>query len=298
MTRARPFPAGLALTVAALLLIVFAVRAHAPLAMPAFNDESLHIRRSEIVWSFENPATSFTVGKLLGYYWLGAFGFARLDALIGGRLVFALLILPGAAATYRVGRSLFGRPVGLLALLLYALAPYLIFYERLILADQIAAMFGMLALWLGIRLARRPTVINGLLAGACVSLAVLAKLTAIPFALVPLLAVWMLGVRTAPPPAGVGARAWLARRIPPRYWRPLLAAYGFNLISGLPFMPPTIMSGLCPQSQPSAAKDGTTARHSITAAIKTLRSFFIFMSFLSDSVVYAYAPLNRFLLFF
>ena len=31
--------------------------------------------------------TSFTVGKLLGYYWLGAFGFDQLDALAGGRLV-------------------------------------------------------------------------------------------------------------------------------------------------------------------------------------------------------------------
>jgi len=219
----------------ALLLLAFAVRAHNVLALPAFNDESLHIRRSEVVWTFEHPDTSFTVGKLLGYYWLGAFGFDRLDALAGGRLVYALIVLPGAAATYRVGRALFRPAVGALALLLYAVAPPLVFYERLILADQLAATFSILALWASIRLARRPTRRAGLLAGLCVSLAVLAKLTAIPIALLPLVAVWTLGPRDGAPPDG-SWRGRLARFIPRRTWPALATAYGFNLISGLPFM--------------------------------------------------------------
>jgi len=222
--------------VVALLLVAFFVRAHAVLAMPAFNDESLHIRRSEIVWTFENPATSFTAGKLLGYYWLGAFGFHRLDALHGGRLVYALAILIGAAATYRVGRALFGHAVGLLALLFYAVAPYLVFYERMILADQIAAAFGMLAVWAAIRLARNPTRRAGLLSGAFVSLAALAKLTAAPFALVSLVAIWTLGERSPVSPTGARWRDRLARIVPPRYWPALGTAYAFNILTGLPFI--------------------------------------------------------------
>src|SRR5690606_175379 len=222
--------------VVALLLIVFAVRAHNALAMPIFNDESLHIGRAQIVWTFDSPATSFTAGKLLGYYWLGAFGFDRLDALHGGRLVFALAVLLGAAATYRVGRALFGHAVGLLALLFYAIAPYLVFYERMILADQLAAAFGMLAVWAGIRLARRPTRRAGLLSGLFVALAVLAKLTAIPFALVSLAAIWTLGEREPVAPTGSPWRDRLARIVPPRYWPALGAAYAFNFITGLPFI--------------------------------------------------------------
>ncbi len=218
------------LFLAALLLLgVLAVRAHAISAMPVFNDESLHIRRSEVVWTFDNPATSFTAGKLFGYYWLGFFGFDRLDALHMGRLVYALFVLIGAAATYRVGRELFNAAVGLLALLLYGLAPYLIFYERLILADQLAAAFGMLAVWMSIRVARHPTRANGLRCGLFVSLAILAKLTAAPFALVPLVAVIILGSGTKKSPT-------LQSFIPARYWPALIASYGFNLISGVPFM--------------------------------------------------------------
>lgn len=232
----RPSTAARLAPVVALLLLAFFVRAHAALAMPAFNDESLHIRRSEIVWTFEDPATSFTAGKLLGYYWLGAFGFDRLDALHGGRLVYALAILIGAAATYRVGRALFGHAVGLLALLFYAVAPYLVFYERMILADQLAAAFGMLAVWAGIRLARNPTRRAGLLSGAFVSLAVLAKLTAAPFALASLVAVWTLGERPPTTPTGVRWRDRLARIVPARYWPALGAAYALNILSGLPFI--------------------------------------------------------------
>lgn len=234
VVRARPLAAPQLMLIVALLLVAFFVRAHDALAMPAFNDESLHIRRSEIVWRFDDPV-SFTAGKLLGYYWLGAFGFDRLDALHGGRLVYALAILIGAAATYRVGRTLFGHAVGALALLLYALSPYLIFYERMILADQLAAAFGMLAVWAGIRLARRPTRRAGLLSGLFVSLAVLAKLTAAPFALVSLAAIWTLGERERAP-AGSGWRARLARIVPPCYRPALATAYVFNLISGLPFI--------------------------------------------------------------
>lgn len=235
LPRARPVSAPQLAVVVALLLIAFFTRAHDALAMPAFNDESLHIRRSEIVWRFDDPV-SFTAGKLLGYYWLGAFGFDRLDALHGGRLVYALAVLIGAAATYRVGRALFGHAVGALALLFYATAPYLVFYERMILADQLAAAFGMLAVWAGIRLARRPTRRIGALSGALVSLAILAKLTAAPFALVSLVAIWTLGER---PPRGATGSRWrdrLARVVPPRYWPALAAAYAVSAIAGLPFM--------------------------------------------------------------
>lgn len=45
LPRARPVSAPQLAVVVALLLIAFFTRTHDALAMPAFNDESLHIRR-------------------------------------------------------------------------------------------------------------------------------------------------------------------------------------------------------------------------------------------------------------
>src|SRR5690606_25047163 len=57
------------LAFAALLVwVLFALRAHQPLEMPVFVDESLHILRGRVVWQFSDLGESLNPKKLLFYY--------------------------------------------------------------------------------------------------------------------------------------------------------------------------------------------------------------------------------------
>ena len=87
----------------------------------------------------------------------------------------------------------------------------------MILADQLAAAFGLLAIISAARLAS-PTRSNGLLCGLWIALAVLSKLTATPLILIPLLAIWLLGKRDQ------------------GYRSALVACYGLLIGIGLPFV--------------------------------------------------------------
>ena len=93
------------IVIIALLLIALFIRAHQIGSLPIFNDESLHIGRSQIV--YHDPATALTAGKVLDYYWLGLFEFDPHHALIGGRLAHALIVLIAGAAIYRAAQDFF-----------------------------------------------------------------------------------------------------------------------------------------------------------------------------------------------
>jgi len=197
-----------------LLLVAFFVRAHQINALPPFNDESHHIRRAEMVWSFQDADLSFTVGKLLTYYWLGIFHPERLDAVHVARSATALFALLGLAAAYALGRWMFGAWAGLLAVYMLTFAPFMVFFDRMALADPLTTALGMLTVWAGVLLVRRPSEWEwGLLAGILVALTILAKLTGFPFALVPLWGILIFAEGT-----------WRARWR--RYRTTLLVCYG------------------------------------------------------------------------
>lgn len=197
----------------ALLWVAFLIRAHQIEALPPFNDESLHIRRAEQVWTFQNPDVSFTVGKLLAYYWYGIFHPARLDAIFVTRTVTGLFALMGLAASAGIGRRLFGGSAGMLALLMLAFAPYMIFFDRLALTDPITTAIGMITVWASLRMLDYPRKLwAGMAVGLLCTLTILAKLIGLPFAGIPVLAVAILG-------SGTLGQRWEA------YRRPLLACY-------------------------------------------------------------------------
>jgi 4-amino-4-deoxy-L-arabinose transferase-like glycosyltransferase len=176
-----------------LLLIAYFVRAHRIQALPPFNDESHHIRRAEQVWSFSDPDLSFTPGKLLTYYWYGLFNAERPQAIFVTRTATALFSLIGLAAAFAIARRLFGAWAGVLALYLLTFAPFMVFFDRMALADPLTAALGALTVWASLHLVDHPEKWTwGMLTGFIAALTILAKLTGFPFALMPLWAVLVL----------------------------------------------------------------------------------------------------------
>lgn len=207
-----------------LLLFAFGIRAHAVQALPAFTDESQHIRRAEKIYTFQDRNLNLTLGKLLSYYWIGAFQPERIDALWVGRTVSGLFALLGLAATYAVARRLFNRPADLIALTLATFSPFMIFFDRLALTDPLTAASGMLVVWGSMILAKHPIHrvwhwLNGFL----ICLVVVAKLLGLPFLIMPLAAVIFLN--PAPLHEWKQLRPWLKTQWQ-RYRRALLTVYG------------------------------------------------------------------------
>ena len=181
----------------ALLLLGWAVRAHAIEALPPFNDESHHIRRAELVYTFSDPDLSMTPGKLLSYYWLGLFGAERLDAIFLGRTVTALFSILGLAATFATARLLFSQRAGIIALFLASFTPFMVFFDRMALTDPLTAALSMWLIWASVvMLKKRPrqwghrwSVLVGVLSG----LVVMAKLLGLPMIGIPFLVVLIYG---------------------------------------------------------------------------------------------------------
>ncbi|MFP4324252.1 MAG: glycosyltransferase family 39 protein [Anaerolineales bacterium] len=183
------------------LWVVFALRAHNPLAMPAFVDESLHILRGQIVFDFVDPRASILPAKLLLYYYLGLFGLQDPSALWVARVAVALLAPLAAALSFGLTRHMTRSFwAGLLVVWLYALSPFMLFFERLALADPFALVFVLAAVWASARLADHPEPRRALWVGLWLGLALLAKLTTLPVLAAPLLAMLLWRGRIMPRP--------------------------------------------------------------------------------------------------
>src|SRR5688572_30520003 len=118
------------------LWVVWAIRAHDILKMPAFVDESLHILRAQVVYEFTDPRASLMPAKLLTYYYLGLFDPQDHNGLWLSRQAIALLAPISAALCFALVKT-FTRSfaLSLLVIWLYAVAPFFVFFERLALSD-------------------------------------------------------------------------------------------------------------------------------------------------------------------
>lgn len=172
------------------LLLQLFLRTHEILALPGYADESLHIRRAEVVWDF-NTNTSWIPKKLLLYYYLGLFEVPRVDYLLVSRLMVALSTLLGGAGIYALGKKLFDSPVGVMALFLYAVSPFAIFFDRLALADPFTLALSMVTIWCCLLWIKNPTVKMSIVAGILFTLMILAKFTAAGFMAAPFVGIWL-----------------------------------------------------------------------------------------------------------
>ena len=195
---ARRSPLALPMETAALLLLLVvcaALRIVNLGALPVFIDEATYAQAARIVGAHPGPGTFFIQSTPnFGFNpplfsWFAA-PFTRLlpDPLLAARLASACIGVVGMVATWAAGRLLWGPLAGLLAGALYALSPFVVFYNRLALLDGLLATCGAGALFFALRLARRGGAGDALGLGLCVAAAMLTKLFAVNLLLLPLLA--------------------------------------------------------------------------------------------------------------
>jgi len=208
----------------ALLGLAFFLRAHAITALPVFIDEDNHLYRAADVRALEMHPAQEAQGKLFLYIWLAIFDLnERPTALFLGRMTLALTGLLTCALVGRVSKRLGG--ASLLAMAIYALTPFAVFFERMVLADPLAGLWGMATLWAALRLAQSPSPRRGAVMGVCAALAVMSKLTA---GLVVLFGLWAWGVAGRPAPA--------------RWWRSAVYAGLTFVLLWLPVLFPAWLS--------------------------------------------------------
>jgi len=89
-----------------------------------------------------------------------------------GRLLTVCYALLSVLVTYLVGRRLFGERVALLGTWFSVLSPLLVYYAQVVRTDLAGSFFGMLSLWLMLRLYDEPSAKNQLLAGLSIGFSV------------------------------------------------------------------------------------------------------------------------------
>ena len=225
--------------VVGLLLLQFLVRTHNITLQDPYIDEGFHVVRAAHIWDFAEHPGRFSHGKVLVYFWMGAFRLTPETALHVSRTSLALFSLITGAALYAVARRLYDHTTGVLALALYALLPLAYFYERMAMADPLAAGFAALVAWRSLIFVRRPTLREGAGIGALLALALLAKLTMGLLPLLPVMAVVIFRARDGVEPRKL--RAYLlplivAAGVMALIWAPMLIPARIAQINGDPFL--------------------------------------------------------------
>jgi len=162
------------------LCALFASRLIALESLPLHNDEGLHLTRAVQVWR-SYPFWEISDGKIVNH-WLIALFYPQHQPVFSGRIATVLVALIGLAGGIAIGKLLGGLPSIAAISLLWIGTPFLFFYERTALSDSQAAAWAVLAVWLALRLARKPSLRVSALCGAALALAALFKLSAAPFA--------------------------------------------------------------------------------------------------------------------
>lgn len=176
---------------AALLLLFWATRLIALESFPPFVDEAFHLEfgRTVVNGGILDRAEE---GRQFTIWWYVLFAAQTNDTFWVARAVTLLTILPGAAAAIALGRMAAGTLGGLLTGLLYLFSAYHFFFERLALADPIAASATVVALAFAYRYRFRVRLSDAMLCGLALFVAAGAKISALPYFIIPVLAVLTL----------------------------------------------------------------------------------------------------------
>lgn len=161
-----------------LLLLYFATRLYKLTLIPVFVDEAIYIRWSQVMRA--EPTLRFlplSDGKQPLFMWLTIPMFKLFhDPLFAGRFTSILAGLGSlvgiSGLTWIISRS---KKTTLIAILLYILTPFTLFFDRMALADSLLSMFGIWALLLGVLLVQRPRLDVSMLLGFALGAAVLTK---------------------------------------------------------------------------------------------------------------------------
>lgn len=161
-------------------------------ALPIFFDEAGYIRAAQLFGLRPGPATllaSLNYGAPPLFAWLAApFTLVISDPLLAVRVASAVIGTLALPAVWATARSLWGGSTAFLAALLYALAPFVVFYNRLAIIDGLVATCGAGALYCAVRLSRHGRGRDSVLLGLCLVAGLLAKIFSASMLLLPLLA--------------------------------------------------------------------------------------------------------------
>ncbi len=184
-----------------LALLGFGLRAINPGALSIFIDEALHIRAAQMVQAGGGLDGLFVMAidskALHGWVLAGMYGLVGADQfLLWARLFSALCGLVTLLACYGLAARLFSVRAGLVAAGLWAILPFAVWHDRLALVDPLMTTLVSLALYFSLRglevSGRWAGLGYGLLAGFCLTTALLTKLPALLIAPAPLLALALL----------------------------------------------------------------------------------------------------------
>lgn len=165
--------------------------------IPIFIDEAIHVdwcRATAESFPSSNPIFD---GKWLSIkiFCLASSIDAPFDELIAARLSVVALGLTATLACYLVGRDLFSKRAGALAVAVYVALPFNVLYNSLALTDGVQMAFGAWAVFLSMRLARTQRWVYVLTLPLALLAAVLAKFSGIVLLGLPLAAVLTLTPR-------------------------------------------------------------------------------------------------------
>jgi hypothetical protein len=180
----------------ALLLVYWAVRTWVLTAFPPFIDEAIHIDFGRDVLG-SGPFAHAEEGRQFVVWLYIVFGAPRNAALWSARLATLLVLLPGFAAVIGAAKLLSNRWGAVFAALLLIFSPYHHFFERLALADSVSAATVMVAIYFAARLHRRIAYSDAVWCGLALFIACGAKISALPFFCIPIIAAITLQPRRA-----------------------------------------------------------------------------------------------------
>lgn len=171
------------------LLLIFITRIIAIDQFPVFIDETIHLYTTERV-NDTSPLFNSRIGRTGSIWWLWLFQPVQsANPIWVGRVATLLATLPGITALMWIAHRTAGRRALLITAIFLLFSPYHFFFERLALADAMAAAPVLVAIAYGYRLRWRFNYWDALLCGGVLALAILAKINVMPYAGVVLAAV-------------------------------------------------------------------------------------------------------------
>lgn len=171
-----------------LLLGFFALRLHRLMAMPLFYDEMLHIGWARHMILYGEYFNALNYARWLNVAILALFQPLGSESPWLARSVMVVFSMLAAAASFGLGRWLGLRPAGRIALIVYGLLPFAVFYDRQTLADPLLAAFGALGLVCLARMASGLRWRDAVIAGLFLAAAILTKFSAVLLLPLPVLA--------------------------------------------------------------------------------------------------------------
>jgi len=151
--------------------------------IPIFADEAIYIHWSQLAWHDHTKRfISLTDGKPPLHTWL-MIPFLKIinNPLIAGRLLSAIAGLGTLIGLYLIVKKVFDDKKALLAAFFTVLCPFLVFYDRLAVADSLLTALGVWSFYLGLLLLEKPDLGKAFLVGFCWGGGLLTKQTALYF---------------------------------------------------------------------------------------------------------------------